>query len=66
LLLENRDLSNFEKCSRNNTASPGGTGFTGIYTACGEYKLKNVQIDFLGDGLNHFIDYGAALVTAGD
>jgi hypothetical protein len=46
--------------------SPGGTGFTGIYVAGGEYKLKNVKIDFLGDGLNDFIGYGAAIVTAGD
>jgi hypothetical protein len=46
--------------------SPGGTGFTGIYVAGGEYTLKNVRIELLGDGLNDFIGYGAAIVTAGD
>jgi len=46
--------------------SPGGTGFTGIYAAGGEYNIKNVKIDFYGDGLNDFIGYGAAIVAGGD
>jgi hypothetical protein len=45
--------------------SPGGTGFTGIYAAGGEYNIKNVKIDFFGDGLNDFIGYGAGIVTSG-
>ncbi len=46
-------------------ASPGGTGFTGIYAAGGEYSIKDVKIDFYGDGLNDFIGYGAAIVAGG-
>jgi len=46
--------------------SPGGTGFTGIYVAGGEYKLKNVKIDLFGDGLNDFIGYGAGIVAGGE
>jgi hypothetical protein len=46
--------------------SPGGTGFTGIYVAGGEYKLKNVKIDLFGDGLNDFIGYGAGIVVGGE
>jgi hypothetical protein len=47
------------------STSPGGTGFTGIYAAGGEYNIKNVKIDFFGDGLNDFIGYGAGIVTSG-
>ena len=46
-------------------ASAGGTAFTGIYAAGGEYNIKNVKIDFFGDGLNDFIGYGAAVVAGG-
>lgn len=49
-----------------NPSSPGGTGFTGIYAAGGEYTIKNVDIDFFGDGLNDFIGYGAGIVAGGE
>jgi hypothetical protein len=45
--------------------SCGGTAFTGIYAAGGEYNIKNVKIDFFGDGLNDFIGYGAGIVAGG-
>jgi len=45
--------------------SPGGTGFTGIYAAGGEYTIKNVDIDFFGDGYNDFIGFGAGIVVGG-
>jgi hypothetical protein len=45
--------------------SCGGTAFTGIYAAGGEYNIKNVKINFFGDGLNDFIGDGAAIVAAG-
>ncbi len=45
--------------------SPGGTGFTGIYAAGGHYTIKNVDIDFFGDGLNDFIGDGAGIVAGG-
>jgi hypothetical protein len=64
------EISNIEiKSNGSNYESPtsaGGTGFTGIYVAGGDYKLKNVKIDFFGDGLNDFIGFGAGIVTAGD
>jgi len=45
--------------------SCGGTAFTGIYAAGGEYNIKNIKIDFFGDGLNDFIGYGAGIVAGG-
>jgi hypothetical protein len=45
--------------------SCGGTGFNGIYAAGGEYNIRDVKIDFFGDGLNDFIGYGAAVVAGG-
>jgi len=46
-------------------ALPGGTGFNGIYAAGGEYNIKNIEIDFLGDGRSDFVGAGAAIVSAG-
>jgi len=46
--------------------SPGGTGFNGIYVAGGEYDLKNIEINFLGDGRSDFVGYGTAIVAAGE
>jgi len=45
--------------------SPGGTGFNGIYAAGGVYNLKNVKIDFFGDGRSDFMGYGSAIVADG-
>jgi len=45
--------------------SPGGTAFNGIYAVGGSYTLKNVKIDFFGDGRSDFTGYGAAIVAAG-
>jgi hypothetical protein len=45
--------------------SPGGTGFNGIYAAGGEYNIKNVEIDFFGDGRSDFVGYGSAIVASG-
>jgi hypothetical protein len=45
--------------------STGGTGFNGIYIAGGDYKLKNVKIDFFGDGRSDFMGYGSAIVATG-
>jgi hypothetical protein len=45
--------------------SPGGTGFNGIYAAGGEYNLKNIKIDFVGDGRSDFVAAGTAIVAAG-
>jgi len=46
--------------------SPGGTGFNGIYAAGGEYNIKNVKIDFFGDGRSDFVAQGTAIVAAGN
>jgi hypothetical protein len=46
-------------------ASPGGTGFNGIYAAGGTYNLKNIKINFFGDGRSDFMGYGSAIVTTG-
>jgi hypothetical protein len=45
--------------------SLGGTGFNGIYASGGEYNLKNVKIDFFGDGRSDFIAHGTAVVASG-
>ena len=45
--------------------STGGTGFNGIYSAGGTYNLKNIKIDFFGDGRSDFMGYGSAIVTTG-
>jgi hypothetical protein len=45
--------------------SPGGTGFNGIYAAGGTYNLKNIKINFFGDGRSDFMGYGSAIVTTG-
>jgi hypothetical protein len=45
--------------------SLGGTGFNGIYAAGGEYNLKNVKIDFFGDGRSDFVAHGTAIVASG-
>jgi len=45
--------------------SPGGTGFNGIYVAGGEYSLKNIQLDFYGDGRSDFAAQGTVIVTSG-
>ena len=63
------DISNIEIKSKGtlykDATSPGGTGFNGIYAAGGEYNIKNVKIDFFGDGRSDFIGYGTAIVAAG-
>jgi len=46
-------------------ASLGGTGFNGIYVAGGEYNLKNIEIDFFGDGRSDFAAQGTAVVASG-
>ena len=46
--------------------SPGGTGFNGIYAAGGEYNIKNIEIDFFGDGRSDFQGYGSAIVAIGE
>jgi hypothetical protein len=56
---------NSKGSSYKDAASPGGTGFTGIYAVGGQYTIKNLKINFIGDGLNDFIGYGAGIVTAG-
>jgi len=45
--------------------SPGGTGFNGIYAAGGQYLLKNIKIDFFGDGRSDFMGYGSAILATG-
>jgi len=45
--------------------SPGGTGFNGIYAVGGTYNLKNIKIDFFGDGRSDFMGYGSAIVATG-
>jgi hypothetical protein len=45
--------------------SPGGTGFNGIYIAGGTYNLKNIKINFFGDGRSDFMGYGSAIVITG-
>jgi hypothetical protein len=47
------------------SASLGGTGFNGIYVAGGEYHLKNIKIDFAGDGRSDFAAQGTAIVASG-
>jgi len=63
------DISNIEIKSNGSlykdATSCGGTAFTGIYAVGGEYNIKNVRIDFFGDGLNDFIGDGAAIVAGG-
>jgi hypothetical protein len=63
------NISNIEIKSKGSlykdATSCGGTAFTGIYAAGGEYNIKNVKIDFFGDGLNDFIGDGAAIVAGG-
>ncbi len=46
-------------------SSPGGTGFNGIYAAGGKYDIKNLEIDFTGDGRSDFVGFGSAVVAAG-
>jgi len=45
--------------------SPGGTGFNGIFAAGGEYYIKDVKIDFFGDGRSDFAAQGTAIVASG-
>jgi len=45
--------------------SPGGTGFNGIYAAGGMYHIKNLEIEFFGDGRSDFAAQGAAVVSEG-
>lgn len=45
--------------------SPGGTGFNGIFVAGGEYYIKDVKIDFFGDGRSDFAAQGTAIVASG-
>jgi hypothetical protein len=63
------DIKNIEIKSKGtlykDATSCGGTAFNGIYAAGGEYNIKNVKIDFFGDGLNDFIGDGAAIVAGG-
>ena len=42
-----------------------GECFNGIYVAGGSYTMKNVKIDFKGNGRNDFAGYGAAIVGTG-
>lgn len=46
--------------------SPGGTGFNGIYAAGGDNNIKNIEIDFLGDGRSDFVGAGSAIVVASE
>jgi hypothetical protein len=63
------DISNIEIKSKGtlykDATSPGGTGFNGIYAAGGVYNIKNVKIDFFGDGRSDFMGYGSAIVADG-
>jgi hypothetical protein len=63
------DINNIEIKSKGtfykDATSPGGTGFNGIYAAGGVYNLKNVKIDFIGDGRSDFMGYGSAIVADG-
>jgi hypothetical protein len=63
------DISNIEIKSvgtfYKDPTSPGGTGFNGIYAAGGEYNIKNIKIDFVGDGRSDFVAAGTAIVAAG-
>lgn len=45
--------------------SPGGTGFNGIYVAGGEYTIKNLKINFIGDGRSDFVGFGTAVIASG-
>jgi len=45
--------------------SPGGTGFNGIFAADGNYYIKDVKIDFFGDGRSDFAAQGTAIVASG-
>jgi len=63
------DINNIEIKSKGtfykDSTSPGGTGFNGIYAAGGEYNIKNVKIDFIGDGRSDFATQGTAIVASG-
>jgi len=63
------DINNIEIKSKGtlykDATSPGGTGFNGIYAAGGVYNIKNVKIDFFGDGRSDFQGYGSAIVADG-
>jgi len=45
--------------------SPGGTGFNGVFAAGGEHHIKNLEIDFIGDGRSDFAAQGTAVVSEG-
>jgi hypothetical protein len=47
------------------STSPGGTGFTAIFVAGGEYNLKNIEVDLYGDGRSDFAAQGTAIVATG-
>lgn len=42
-----------------------GECFNGVYVAGGDYTLKNVKINLIGNGRCDLIGYGAAIVAAG-
>lgn len=46
--------------------SSTGECFNGIYVAGGEYTLKNININMIGDGRSDFEGYGAAITATGN
>jgi hypothetical protein len=43
-----------------------GENFNGIFAAGGTHTLKNVKIDFSGNGRSDFVGYGAAVMSTGE
>jgi hypothetical protein len=43
-----------------------GENFNGIFAADGTHTLKNVKIDFSGNGRSDFVGYGAAAMSTGE
>jgi len=42
-----------------------GENFNGIYVADGDYTLRNVRLDFTGNGGNDFAGFGAGIMSTG-
>lgn len=51
---------------RNIGISSVGENFNGIYAAGGDYDIKNLKIDFFGNGRSDFAGYGAAVMSTGE
>jgi len=43
-----------------------GENFNGVYVAGGKYTLKDVKVDFNGNGGNDFAGWGAGIMSAGE